>query len=161
MGCHMPTLYFTLCPSQLHSLDHGTFAQRWSSRLGARHYQWERGITSHQIVALYRLGVALAICGLAATWIERRKRSYCSWGPTRQRRQGQTGMRYYPARTGPPVSDHFLWLGWRGRVNGPKGKKSAQVQVCLFFFSIFLSNSQFKDSNWILSSCINFRFSNI
>jgi hypothetical protein len=129
---------------------------------------WARGITSHRIASLYRLGVAPAntagsqqhpvksqqilevrgaICGLAATRIERRKTSSCPWGPTRQRRQGQTGTRYYPARAGPPVSDSFLWLGWRSRVNGPKGKKSAQVQVCLFFFSIFLSNSQFKDSN--------------
>lgn len=36
-----------------------------------------------------------------------------------------------PYPRGPPVSDRFLWLGWRDRVNGPKGKKSTQVQFHL------------------------------
>jgi hypothetical protein len=35
----------------------------------------------------------------------------------------------------------------RDEVNGSKGKKLTQVQVFLFFFSIFFSNSEFKDSN--------------
>jgi hypothetical protein len=36
------------------------FAQRRGCGLGARHYQWARGITSHRIAATYRLGVAPA-----------------------------------------------------------------------------------------------------